>query len=351
LVKKLKIKDYKYFILLFVYFVFFLFLNQEQTTLIVMKHTYIALAFIGTLFACDSNNSGEVKKADTTAKQDNPKKDSSDIVSDIQKVTADLPSPVDFITHINQAKLDYNGKFLNSPDNANSYLGTSQKTALNLGVYLVDLGYNSLYLKSQEGLNYLKTVKKLSDQLNILDNETKSLVSKFEGNLENRDSLLTIAREGYFAIDGYLQKNERKDVSTQILIGSWVEGLYVGTNLLKNIPNYDTDEKYKLVLWRVGGQKTSLDNLVAVVSKLEQNNENKELLKRLKELQTAFSGVKIEQGTASDTDVLDIAEVQNSDEISEKMMVKTLKKVEISKATFEQIHAKVTEVRNLIVAK
>lgn len=318
-----------------------------------MKNTYIALFLVSSLLvACESNNNGEIKKVDSTAKkEDAPKKDTSDIISDIQKVAGDLPSPVDFIAHINQAKLDYNNKFLNSADNASAYLGTSQKTALNLGVYLVDLGYNSLYLKSQEGLNYLKAVKKLSDQLNILDNETKTLVTKFEGNLENRDSLLTIAREGYFSIDNYLRKNERKDISTYIMIGSWIEGLYLGTSIIKNIPNFDKDEKYKLVLWRIGGQKNSLDNLVAIVGKLEQNDENKELLKKLKELQKAYEGVKVEQGASSDTDVLDIAEVQSSDEISEKIMTKTIKKVEISKENLEQIHAKVSELRNMIVAK
>jgi hypothetical protein len=316
-----------------------------------MKNTYIALFLVSSLLAaCESNNNGEIKKVDSTA-NNAPKKDTSDIISDIQKVTGDLPSPVDFIAHINQAKLDYNNKFLNSADNASAYLGTSQKTALNLGVYLVDLGYNSLYLKSQEGLNYLKAVKKLSDQLNILDNETKTLVTKFEGNLENRDSLLTIAREGYFSIDNYLRKNERKDISTYIMIGSWIEGLYLGTSIIKNIPNFDKDEKYKLVLWRIGGQKNSLDNLVAIVGKLEQNNENKELLKKLKELQKAYEGVKVEQGASSDTDVLDIAEVQSSDEISEKIMTKTIKKVGISKENLEQIHAKVSELRNMIVAK
>jgi hypothetical protein len=318
-----------------------------------MKNTYIALFLVSSILAaCESNNNGEIKKVDSTAKkEDAPKKDTSDIISDIQKVAGDLPSPVDFIAHINQAKLDYNNKFLNSADNASAYLGTSQKTALNLGVYLVDLGYNSLYLKSQEGLNYLKAVKKLSDQLNILDNETKTLVTKFEGNLENRDSLLTIAREGYFSIDNYLRKNERKDISTYIMIGSWIEGLYLGTSIIKNIPNFDKDEKYKLVLWRIGGQKNSLDNLVAIVGKLEQNNENKELLKKLKELQKAYEGVKVEQGASSDTDLLDIAEVQSSDEISEKIMTKTIKKVGISKENLEQIHAKVSELRNMIVAK
>jgi hypothetical protein len=270
--------------------------------------------------------------------------------NEIVKVTAELPSPVDFVAHINQAKLEYNPKFLNSVDNATAYQ-TSSKAALNLGIYLVDLGYHSLYLKSQEGLNYLKAAKKLSDQLNILDEQTKFLVERFENNLENRDSLLSIAREGYFTIDGYLQKNDRKEISSYVLIGSWVEGLYIGTSLLKTLPNYDSDEKYKLVLWRIGGQKNSLNNLVTIVSKLEKNEENKQLLAKLQDLQKAYENVKVEEGNKNDIDVLDIAEVQSSDEISEKMMAKTIKKVEITKADIDSIHEKVSELRNFIVKK
>ncbi|GAB4124932.1 MAG: hypothetical protein OHK0045_08020 [Raineya sp.] len=313
-----------------------------------MKKIYISIALVAILFACETKQKGEIKKADSTSQ--NATKDSTDLGNEIVKVTSELPSPVDFVAHINQAKLDYNPKFLNSVDNAGAYQ-TSQKAALNLGVYLVDLGYNSLYLKSQEGLNYLKATKKLSDQLNILDEQTKSLVNKFENNLENRDSLLSIAREGYFAIDDYLRKNERKDISTYVLIGSWVEGLYIGTSLLKTLPNYDSDEKYKLVLWRIGGQKNSLTNLQAIVAKLEQNEDNKQLAAKLQELAKAYQDVKVEEGNSSDIDVLDIAEVQNSDEISEKVMAKTIKKVEITKANIDNIHEKISDLRSYIVKK
>jgi hypothetical protein len=313
-----------------------------------MKKIYASIALVATLFACETNKQGEVKKVDST--QQNITKDSTDVGNEIVKVTAELPSPVDFVAHINQAKLEYNPKFLNSVDNATAYQ-TSSKAALNLGIYLVDLGYHSLYLKSQEGLNYLKAAKKLSDQLNILDEQTKFLVERFENNLENRDSLLSIAREGYFTIDGYLQKNDRKEISSYVLIGSWVEGLYIGTSLLKTLPNYDSDEKYKLVLWRIGGQKNSLNNLVTIVSKLEKNEENKQLLAKLQDLQKAYENVKVEEGNKNDIDVLDIAEVQSSDEISEKMMAKTIKKVEITKADIDSIHEKVSELRNFIVKK
>ncbi|MDX1903590.1 MAG: hypothetical protein SFU27_05475, partial [Thermonemataceae bacterium] len=246
--------------------------------------------------------------------------------------------------------LTYQAKFLNNADNAENYLGTSQKTALNLGVYLVDLGYNSLYLKSQEGLKYLKSVKKLSDQLNILDDQTKSMLTRFESNLENRDSLLTIAREGYFTIDNYLHKNERKDASAYILVGSWIEGLYLGTSLVKENPNFATDEKYKPILWRIGGQKESLNNLISLLNKFDKNN-HKDLIAKLEELKKIYESVKIEQGEADSEELLDIAEIQNSDELSEKVMMKTLKKVEISKENVEKIAEKVTEIRKMITEK
>lgn len=313
-----------------------------------MKKIYASIALAGVLLACETQKQGQVEKVDSTSQ--NATQDSTNLNSQIAKVTSELPSPVDFIAHINQAKLEYNPKFLNATDNASAYQ-TSQKAALNLGVYLVDLGYNSLYLKSQEGLNYLKTAKKLSDQLNILDDQVSPLVSKFESNLENRDSLLSIAREGYFTIDEYLRKNQKNDIATFVLIGSWAEGLYLGTSLLKTLPNYDSDEKYKLVLWRIGGQKNSLNNLVEIVAKLEQNEETKQILSKMQDLQKAYQNVKVEEADSNDIDVLDIAEVQNSDEISEKMMAKTIRKVEITKADIDQIHEKVSDLRNFIVKK
>lgn len=313
-----------------------------------MKKVYVSIALLSLLFACETPQNGEVKKADSTEQK--LVKDSTNLNNEIVKVTSELPTPVDFVAHINQAKLEYNPKFLNSPDNASAYQ-VSQRVALNLGVYLVDLGYSSLYLKSQEGLSYLKAAKKLSDQLNILDEQTKNLVTKFENNLSNRDSLLSIAREGYFSIDEYLRKNERKDVSSYILLGSWVEGLYLGTSLLKTLPNYDSDEKYKLVLWRIGGQKTSLNNLIAIISKLEQNEDTKQLLAKLQDLQKAYQEVKVEEGNSNDIDVLDIAEVQNPDEITDKVMAKTIKKVEITKVNIDSIHEKVSDLRNFIVKK
>ncbi|WP_448530294.1 hypothetical protein [Raineya sp.] len=313
-----------------------------------IKKFFFLLIAGGLLTACKENNTGgEVKKADSTQAV---AQDTTKIGNEVAKVASELPSPVDFIAHINQAKLEYNAKYLNNAENVEAYLSTSQRSAINLGVYLVDLGYNSLYMKAQEGLKYLKSVKKLTDQLNILDEQTKEMVLKFEKNLENRDSLLSIAREGYFSIDEYLRKNERTDVASYVLIGAWVEGLYLGTSLLKEVPNYDTDDKYKLALWRIGGQKTSLENLINIVGKMEQNEENKQLLAKLKDLYKAYESVKVEN-TSNDIDVLDIAEVQNADEISDKVLVKTTKKVEINKAAVEQIHAKVSDLRSFLVRK
>lgn len=311
------------------------------------RYAYLFI-FTSLLFSCNNKTqTGEVKQADTAQVK---LQDTTQIGQEVTKVASELPSPVDFITYVNQAQLEYDPRYLNAVENVDAYLSTSQHTALNLGVYLVDLGYNALYMKAQEGLKYLKVIKKLTDQLNILDTQTKEMITKFERNLENRDSLLMITREGYFTLEEYLRKNERADIASYVLVGSWVEGLYLGTNLLKKVPDYDKNEKYKLALWGIGGQKTSLENIIKIVEKMKNSEDNKQLLSKLKELYKNYEKVKVEPAD-KDMDVLDIAEVQSADEISEKMLVKATKKVEIDKASFEAIHNKVVDIRKFIVRK
>jgi hypothetical protein len=311
-----------------------------------IKNTLLTCLVATILFACEPDKTRQANNVDTTKNQS---KDTIDIEDKIQKVTSDLPSPVDFISHIEQAKLEYNAPMLNSTGNVNNYLGVSQKTALNLGIYMTDLGYTAAYFKSSEALGYLKAIKKLSDQLGILDDETKKLVVKFEKNMENRDSLLSVSREGYFSIDNYLRKSERKDLASLILAGSWIEGLYVTSKVVKAVKDYDTNDKVKPILWRIGGQKRSLDNLVNIISKLESNDNTKKLLEKLKNLQKVYQKVKVEEGSGED--VLDISEIKDATELNDKTVINTIKKVEISKETFEEIAKQINELREFVVSK
>ena len=61
-------------------------------------------------------------------------------------------------------------------------------------------------------------------------------MKRFQGNMENRDSLLIMVSQLNSLSDEYLKENESEDVSALILYGGWVESLYFTTQLTAQMP-------------------------------------------------------------------------------------------------------------------
>ncbi len=302
--------------------------------------------------ACDTKDKPKANNIDSLAFNKNAKKDTTGLNEGIKSVADAFPSPVDFVSHINQAKIAYDEKWLNPPANVSNYLTVSQKTALNLGAYMADLGYVALYSKNQASLDYLKVVKKLSDQLNILSDDMKTLVTRFEQNINVRDSLLSITREGYGTVDEYLRgKSNRKDLASLILAGSWVEGLYATNTALLSSPDIEKNEAMKTILWRIGAQKRSLTNLIGILEKQEDNETTKTLLVKLKELQKIYEKVNVTDAKPEETTILDLAEIQSIEEITNKVILSQISKVDITFDTFKEIAKKTAEIRTFMVEK
>lgn len=301
------------------------------------------------MIACQNNREGEgkVEEADTTAAAQLA--EDSVTVEDIQKVTAHFPSPVDFVSYINHADLAYNANWLNPIDRVNEYLGRPEKAALNLGVYLSDLGYQSIYMKSEAALQYLKTAKQLSDQLNILNEETNTYLKRFEANLSNRDSLLTITREAYYSIDEYLRENEKTDLAALIVTGAWIEGLYGGGNILTSLPGYFENEKYRPLIYRIGAQKSSLENIISMLEKVKDVEEVKAIVAELKKLLELYAQVEVVEASSEEEAIVDIAEVQNIEELTEEVVINSVKEVKIDKSTFDAIYQQISKIRGMIV--
>ena len=104
------------------------------------------------------------------------------------------------------------------------------------------------------------------------------------GNLTNEDSLLRMSGEAYRAADQYLKTNERDDVSALVLAGGWIESMYI---TLAD-PASAGDQN---VANRVGEQKRTLDDLVALIEQSDKEQASVDLVAGLKDLQAAFAGI------------------------------------------------------------
>tara|TARA_B100000795_G_scaffold270069_1_gene262469 strand:+ start:10247 stop:11164 length:918 start_codon:yes stop_codon:yes gene_type:complete len=202
------------------------------------------------------------------------------------KVVYTLPSPLEMAELLQSANAVYDVSILNDPDAINDYV-TDVKQSLNLGVYFADLSFTSMFDYPMDAMKFMGAAQVLSSELNIEGVFTEEVRMKIEGNMDNNDSLIDIIASTYMETDLYLQDNDRSSVSKYILLGAWIEGLYIAVNL-------KLDEGKEQPIWnKIAEQKPALSNLIKMLQSVE-DSEFDEKIKTLTELELLFAEVKLE---------------------------------------------------------
>lgn len=223
-----------------------------------------------------------------TPNQDNettqPTADTLSTLVKVENAIFPIPSPWQVVNLIQKKNIPYNELYINSTKNYQRYT-TSFKQAVNLGIYGTDLSYLNIYDKTQESLQYLGVIKKLSEQLRITESFDERIFERIENNIENKDTLIKIISDTYASSDLYLKKNERYDISALVVAGCWVESLFIMTKIAQ-------EHNDREIINRIGEQKHPLDNLVELLTPFYyKSTEFANLLDSLIDLAYEFDGI------------------------------------------------------------
>jgi hypothetical protein len=192
---------------------------------------------------------------------------------------------VDMSSLFNAAGAIFNPELLNSTDKITDYT-TSSKKALNLGVYSVDLTYAKVFEQLETAGKYFNAMEKLAEELGIPSSFFENSARRFDRNIDNKDSLISIANEVYVAADSYLKENERYSAAAQIILGGWTEAIYISIDMARSTRDFD-------IIERLAEQKYSLSNLVEMLQNYENDPVIAENLVKLKELQAVFNTFEV----------------------------------------------------------
>ncbi|MDR0415676.1 MAG: hypothetical protein LBH84_09755 [Prevotellaceae bacterium] len=196
-----------------------------------------------------------------------------------------IPTAYEVMNLINRSGAAYIIEITNPTDKAESYLKESSK-ALNLGVYSADLAYVTTYNMKQETMDYLKTLKNLSDDLYVSANFNVELARKVEQNIENKDTLISIISQAFDETYSFLESNGKDNISIQVLTGMWVEGLYITTYITTTSSNPGD------MLQIVANQKQPLETLKDIIEKNSDAPEIAALLTLLSPIIDEYSSVE-----------------------------------------------------------
>jgi len=285
------------------------------------------------LFSCGSGTNNNKEQSSPTVDITQVDESTLQDVKEAERIFYSLPSPLESAMLIKSAGAIFNEELLN-PTESTSLYSTNRDMALNLGIYTCDLSFASLYDQTQFVIEYMSAAKKMAEGLGILDAIDEETINRLEENVNNREVIMDIVSETFLNSNSYLEDNEQPAIASMVLVGGWIEGLYIATRLV-DMDEYDSNK----LVGRIIDQKLSVGIMMKL---LEDNNEHpaiNEIISQMNGLKAVF-------------DKINISTTRITPEIDNESNVTILKSEVSSDMTpeiFFELASKVSEIRSSYV--
>lgn len=208
---------------------------------------------------------------------------SPEAIADISK---NISSPVEIANLLQTLQVPFSQTYLAESIDPNKQT-TSFDKALKLGILGADLGYLNMYEKTGSSLDVLTSIRKIAEDIKVGQFFDFESIKRLSKNRSNLDSLLFISIDSYSKIDNYLRSNDRGQLSALMIIGVWIEGQYLATQVAKSYPD-------KMLTDRIGEQKIILNDLLLLISPYcKRDPEFTNLCKDMQDIKEKYRDIRI----------------------------------------------------------
>mgnify|MGYP001014425893 CR=1 FL=1 len=253
-----------------------------------MKNILLYIVSVIVLLSC------EAKQSDSSQSFSNKTKDAS-VAEELKRLG--LPEKLDFlidnlvlsdnmIMTLSSDTTIYNATLLNNNENAKLYT-TSRSKAVNLGVYGADLNYLIHFGQSQFSIKYMVVSKQLADQIGVAMAFDQETMDEYQSNVENKDSLINIIFLAYDNVKKMLKSEDQFLLSTLVIVGSWIENMYITTELL---PYFKSRQAKAKLATKIVQQHDYLQKMIELLSNLNEGDNMyvNEILQDLKKIDAIY---------------------------------------------------------------
>ncbi len=273
-------------------------IKRKKMKLLSKKSTSVFVSALIILFAVTSCGDGSVdnnENTDTlTAEQDQKHEE---MKAGFNKIFPDLKNPLEVAATIMLTDVEYSTDFLNNPNNADKYLSDIDKAAVNMGVYIGDIGYISAFEKGIETVEpYFKSARVLADKLGIERAFDKALLERYDEKMAEDSTKMIIEKAMNDTHEMLISNNSYKQ-SVLILTGAYIERLYQVTSLIDSYPKdiLKKDDRFLILrplIMTVLKQEKSLAELIRLYETVTKDDN---YLTKLKGLKEVYNNLKIEE--------------------------------------------------------
>ena len=200
-------------------------------------------------------------------------------------VIANIASPIEVASFLNDLEIPFSTAYLSDPEGMSTHT-TSFEIAYQLGVLSADLGYLNMYDKTGTAVNYLGTINRMAEALEVGQFFDFATIKRLATSGSNLDSLLFMSMNSFNRMDDYLRESQRSNLSALMVAGVWIEGLYLATQVMDKTGNPELKDM-------IGEQKTILNDLLIILNNYRQDDRFAALISDYNEIKEAYDRVNI----------------------------------------------------------
>ena len=206
--------------------------------------------------------------------------------SEIAEIVSDyvypLPSSFELMEMLNEIDAAYIIGISNLATEVERY-EEMNKQALNLGVYLSDLSYASIYRRKKTAQDYLTACETLIRKLHVDDSFDKGFVSNVSNNIDNKDTLVTLLTSATQNVYSDLHRKGHKNLAYLMVAGAWTEAMYITLEVSKSTPL--NAQIVNTILF----QHQSLIETIKLLKEVSDDSDTNALVAALEGIQNTFN--------------------------------------------------------------
>ena len=203
----------------------------------------------------------------------------------MNEIIQNIASPIEVAALISSLNIPFSTSYLADPDNLSTST-TSFEMAYSLGALSADLGYLNMYEKTGTAVNYLSSINRLADALQIGQFFDFATIKRLATTSSDLDSLMFISINSFNNMDDYLRETDRSNLSSLMIAGVWMEGLFLATQVAAQNSNEDLKSM-------IGEQKLILNDLLLVLNNYKNETVIQDYINDLEIIKSVYDEVKI----------------------------------------------------------
>lgn len=252
-----------------------------------MKHLLSYLVGLLILVAASCNQAPKEKESFEPSFSTYKDNESKSAPAEKNEIFYGILNPVEISSIFNRLGVPYNSAIINPVSNKDLYQSNA-KASINTGIYGVDLGYIKIFGVGQGMIDYMVTIREMSNKLGIPDRYVTEPIRIMQSDIADPDTIMQLMNNAFEEMENHLRTGGRESTAGLMVLGGWVESLYISTQLVYDPSNPDPE-----AIEKIAEQKFTLTTLLSFLKNYYDDPVVVYYTKKLKYLKRYFDSFDI----------------------------------------------------------